>query len=156
MKKSVPASMLYPPRLTGSKARRINTGGCGYRRMDSLMTRVVYTSSRISATVGLRSPTTRSTSSNTLALTSGCLASRNVVHVNTAAVVSCPAMRSVIKSSRNCLDVTSSPLAIKKCKMLGSSVFMYSSTNSSSSSSTTFLHLEMSSSNVSFTTSNAS
>ena len=120
------------------------------------MTRVVYTSARISATVGLRSPTTRSTSSNTLAFTSGCLASKNVVHVSTAAVVSWPAIRSVIKSSRSCLDVTSSPLAMRKCKMLGSSVFMYSSTNSSSSSSTTALHRLMRSSKVLFTTCSAS
>ena len=124
--------------------------------MDSLITLVVYFNSRISATVGNRSPTTRSTSSNTFFFTSGCFANKKVVHVITAAVVSCPAINKVIKSSLNCFEVTSSPEAIKKFKIDGSSVFMYSSTNSSSDSSTIFLHLSINTFKVSFTTTKAS
>mmetsp|Transcript_3253 Transcript_3253/g.13086 ORF Transcript_3253/g.13086 Transcript_3253/m.13086 type:complete len:235 (-) Transcript_3253:710-1414(-) len=156
MKKSVPGSILYPSSVTSSSARRINTGGCGYRRMDSFMTRVVNLRFIMSSMVGLRSPHTSSTSSCTRRLMSGCVASKYVVHVSTAAVVSWPAMRSVMRSSRSCLEVTSSPEAIRKFKMDGSALDMYSSTNSSSSSSTIFFVRSMSMLSVSFTTTSAS
>mmetsp|Transcript_15002 Transcript_15002/g.54076 ORF Transcript_15002/g.54076 Transcript_15002/m.54076 type:complete len:206 (+) Transcript_15002:873-1490(+) len=156
MKKSVPASILYPSSVTGSNARRMSTGGCGYIRMDSLITLVVNFRSIMSAIVGLRSPQTSSTSACTRALISGCVARRYVVHVSTAAVVSWPAMSSVMRSSRSCLDVTSSPDAMRKCRIDGSALFRYSSTNSSSSSSTSFFVRAMSMLSVSLTTTRAS
>ena len=156
MKKSVPGAILYPSRVTSSRARRIRTGGCGYRRMLSLITLVVNLRFIMSSIVGLRSPHTSSTSAATRALISGCVASRYVVHVSTAAVVSCPAMSSVMRSSLSCLLVTSSPEAMRKLRMLGSALDMYSSTNSSSSSSTIFFVRSMSMFSVSFTTTSAS
>eukprot|EP00955_Chlamydomonas_euryale_P024671 259816-Chlamydomonas_euryale.AAC.1 len=66
------------------------------------MTRVVNLSCSMSSRPGMRSPTTRSTSSRTRAANSGCWANRWNVHVSTAAVVSCPAMSIVMRSSRSC------------------------------------------------------
>ena len=49
------------------------------------------------------------TSSRILAITSGRSAMQWKVQVSTAAVVSCPAISSVMRSSRSCLEVMSSP-----------------------------------------------
>ena len=63
--------------------------------------------------------------------TSGFWASKYIVHVKTAAVVSCPAIKRVIKSSRSCLDVTSSPDARRNLRIEGSLSFKYSSSKDS-------------------------
>mmetsp|Transcript_12544 Transcript_12544/g.41685 ORF Transcript_12544/g.41685 Transcript_12544/m.41685 type:complete len:214 (+) Transcript_12544:443-1084(+) len=164
MKQSVPAfnviSLPMPPSgsVTSSNARRIKIGGAGYKRMLSANTARVFFNPRISSTVGAPpgSATTASTSAAAARISSGCFASRNMVHVSTAAVVSCPAINSVIRSSLSCFEVTSSPDAMRKFKMDGLSWLMYSSTNSSSSSSTICLVRSMSMFSVSFTTTSAS
>ena len=61
-----------------------------------------------------------------------------------------------MRSSLSCLDVTSSPEAMRKLRMDGSSPLRYSSTNSSSESSTIFLVRSMSMLRVSLTTTSAS
>ena len=56
MKMSEPAATLKPPRTSSSMARLIRTGGCGYRRMASLMTRVVKRSAFMSSRSWLSVP----------------------------------------------------------------------------------------------------
>lgn len=58
-----------------------------------------------------RPSTAQRTSSRILATTSGRSAMQWKVQVSTAAVVSCPAISSVMRSSRSCLEVMSSPVA---------------------------------------------
>mmetsp|Transcript_2960 Transcript_2960/g.12761 ORF Transcript_2960/g.12761 Transcript_2960/m.12761 type:complete len:205 (+) Transcript_2960:1980-2594(+) len=117
-KQSVPffsvISRPIPPAgsVTSSSARRIRMGGAGYILMPSAKHNRVRSSLRISSTVGtpFGSATMASTSALAAAASSGCVARRYIVHVSTAAVVSCPAMSIVIRSSRSCVDETSSPL----------------------------------------------
>ena len=61
MKMSEPAATWKPPRTSSWMARLIRTGGCGYSRIASLMTRVVKRSCFMSSSSGVRSPTTAST-----------------------------------------------------------------------------------------------
>mmetsp|Transcript_5389 Transcript_5389/g.11861 ORF Transcript_5389/g.11861 Transcript_5389/m.11861 type:complete len:303 (-) Transcript_5389:872-1780(-) len=156
MKMSEPFSTTYSSNWSSSRARLISTGGWGYSLMDSLMTRVVNLRAIMSSTVTLRSPTTASTSARTRAAMSGCSASRYMVQVSTAAVVSWPAINMVIRSSRSCLLLISSPLASRKCRMEGSRSLRNSSPKSASSSSTSFLHLSIKPSSVPFTILSAS
>lgn len=61
MKMSAPAGRWKPASVSGPSARRMSTGGCGYRRMASLITRVVSRSAFTCSTPGRPSPTTAST-----------------------------------------------------------------------------------------------
>ena len=102
-----------PPsgRVTSSSARRIRMGGAGYSRMDSANASRVFSNRRISSTVGAPpgSATTASTSRCAFFSSSGFVASKYMVQVSTAAVVSCPAMSMVMRSSRSCSPVALSP-----------------------------------------------
>ena len=61
IKMSEPGATAKPANMSASSARLIRTGGCGYRRSASQMTRVVRRSALMSSTPGRRSPTTSST-----------------------------------------------------------------------------------------------
>lgn len=71
-----------------------------WRQVQILEKRVNH-SHLMSSSVGTLSPMTRSTSSWAFRTTSGCCAISKKAHVNTAAVVSCPAMSIVMRSSRS-------------------------------------------------------
>ena len=87
-------SFPIPPfgRVTSSRARRMRIGGAGYSLMDSASVSRTNSSFRISSTVGTPpgSATTSSTSLCAFFSSSGFVASRYIVQVRTAAVVSCP------------------------------------------------------------------
>mmetsp|Transcript_7095 Transcript_7095/g.23314 ORF Transcript_7095/g.23314 Transcript_7095/m.23314 type:complete len:241 (-) Transcript_7095:1161-1883(-) len=106
-----PPSTPVPPsgHVSASSAHRSSRGGAGHMRSVSASRFWVSRSELISSMVGTRSPTISSISACTLASSSGCWLSAKTDQVSTAAVVSCPAINSVIKSSRICLLSTSSP-----------------------------------------------
>mmetsp|Transcript_16526 Transcript_16526/g.34104 ORF Transcript_16526/g.34104 Transcript_16526/m.34104 type:complete len:251 (-) Transcript_16526:1080-1832(-) len=101
--------------------RRMRRGGSGYIRRVSAMTSLRNFIFMQSCMVGILSPTTSSISSLTLFIISLFLVSSNSPHVRTAAVVSCPAISIVIRSSRSCLLSMSAPrMSTRKRRRLGS------------------------------------
>ena len=78
-----------------------NTRGQKTWRQVQILEKRVNHSHLMSSSVGTLSPMTRSTSSWAFRTTSGCCAISKKAHVNTAAVVSCPAMSIVMRSSRS-------------------------------------------------------
>mmetsp|Transcript_17868 Transcript_17868/g.36712 ORF Transcript_17868/g.36712 Transcript_17868/m.36712 type:complete len:245 (+) Transcript_17868:126-860(+) len=133
MKRSVPFPILYPlgsplmppGRVSSPRALRMRIGGCGYSLRLSEMTILTCFISLMSSKVGCLSPSTASTSRTTLAISSGFWTRQWRAQVSTAPVVSCPAISIVIRSSRSCFAVASSPrMSTRNRSRLGSFTFL--------------------------------
>mmetsp|Transcript_28878 Transcript_28878/g.57651 ORF Transcript_28878/g.57651 Transcript_28878/m.57651 type:complete len:204 (-) Transcript_28878:1473-2084(-) len=145
IKISVPLNTLTPPdspeppagRVSSVLARRMSTGGSGYKRSASIRANLNFFIAAMSSKSGrvLLPMTVRTSAWISFNNPGSPLASPNIVHVSMAAVVSCPAINIVIKSSRRTLEVRSSPLmSTKNLNNEGSSPTSLSSSSSTDAS----------------------
>ncbi len=106
-----PAGTATSPTTSSRTASRsmVHAGGC--RRVVSSSAARVQTRSSRSATVGGRSPSTRSTSASMRSRAAGWAESSRRVHVSAAAVVSWPAIISVNTSSCSSASVRGGPVS---------------------------------------------